>query len=165
MKWSKKDHALLNKAIIFATNFHGHQVDKGGIPYILHALTVGVKGKNPAETITGILHDLVEDTPVTLMNISHEFGPTIAMAVDAISQRPDETRLQYLARVKANKLATTVKCYDLIHNDDPVRMSRLDAKTRKRMDAKHREAWAALTPPGECWDPAKHGTGPLEGDY
>ena len=57
---------MLNKAIILSARAHEGQVDKGGNPYILHPLRVMMNCEGEAERICALLHDVVEDTDITL---------------------------------------------------------------------------------------------------
>lgn len=57
---------MLEKAIEIAVEAHRGQLDKAGKIYILHPLRVMLRGRDETEMIVGILHDVVEDTPVTL---------------------------------------------------------------------------------------------------
>lgn len=60
---------MLEKAIIIATTAHLGQVDKAGDPYVLHPIRVMLLGKTGNEKICGILHDVVEDTDITLRTL------------------------------------------------------------------------------------------------
>ena len=86
------------------------------------------------EVVVAWLHDVVEDTEVTFQEVEHEFGPTVAAAVDAIT-RPDEAdSANYYARVKANPVALRVKAADLADNTDPARLALLDpAQDQRRL--------------------------------
>ena len=61
---------LLNKAIRLAKLAHNGQVDKGGSPYIGHPLRVMNQLDTPEEQIVGVLHDAVEDSDLTLEDLS-----------------------------------------------------------------------------------------------
>ncbi len=76
-----------------AARAHQGQLDKAGRPYIEHPARVVGHLVNPTadEVVVAWLHDVVEDTEVTLEEVEHEFGPRVAIAVDAITRRPDET--------------------------------------------------------------------------
>ena len=128
---------LVGRAIIIATEAHLGQRDKVGELYIFHALRVMMKGKTYQEKILGVLHDVVEDTAVTLEMIDDQFPSEITAALDAISHRDHEPNVDYLTRVCANSLAKIVKGYDLDDNSDPVRMAGLDEETRNRLKNKH----------------------------
>lgn len=65
--------------------------------------------------IVAALHDVVEDTPLTLDNLAY-FGTRVQRAVDAISRRPGESYLDYIDRVSRDDLAALVKRCDLAAN-------------------------------------------------
>lgn len=66
--------------------------------------------------IVGYLHDAVEDTELSLETINNLFGYVVKDAVDAISKRPGEPRIQYLQRCSSNKIARIVKLHDAMFN-------------------------------------------------
>lgn len=68
----KKKTDLLEKAIEIAVKAHKGQKDKAGEPYILHCLSVMLKGKTEDEKIVGVLHDAVEDTKITIEFLKEE---------------------------------------------------------------------------------------------
>src|ERR1035437_6856328 len=75
--------------------YHG-PVDKAGLPYIEHPTRVVGHLQYPTaeEATVAWLHDVVEDnTSVTLADIENAFGSRVAVAVDAITCRPDERKL------------------------------------------------------------------------
>lgn len=83
----------IDKAIAFAVRAHSGQCRKGTrIPYIVHPLGVAriliQCGCPDHVVIAGILHDTVEDTPVTIEEIRREFGRDVAALVDAATE-PD----------------------------------------------------------------------------
>jgi (p)ppGpp synthase/HD superfamily hydrolase len=111
--------AMLEKAIAIAVNAHRGQQDKAGKPYILHPLRVMNMGKTEEEMICGVLHDVIEDTDLTLENLRQEgYTEEIVNAVDAISRRDGECYDDFIERIATNHLATRVKLNDLIDNMD-----------------------------------------------
>ena len=140
-----------------ATDAHRGQLDKVGQPYIEHPARVAARvrecapGDADAECVAW-LHDVVEDTAITLEQVRQRFGDRIADAVDAMTRRdsdwdgdPDD----YYRRVAANPLALTVKYADIADNTDPGRSALLDPATRERLAAKYahaREVLAASAP-------------------
>lgn len=66
--------------------------------------------------LTGFLHDVVEDTHITVETITNLFGVEVGEAVDAISKRVGETRNAYLTRCASNKIARLVKLHDAMFN-------------------------------------------------
>lgn len=111
-------------AEIIATIAHNRQLDKGGKPYIGHPQAVASMVTTEDEKTVAWLHDVVEDTPVTLdILLLMGFSAEVVDAVDAVTRRPGEDRQDYLDRVKANKIATQVKLADLKHNSDLSRIA------------------------------------------
>jgi GTP pyrophosphokinase len=84
------DIGLLRKAYEFAARSHGEQKRHSGEPYITHPIEVAtiVAGLNVdmASIIAAILHDVVEDTDISLSVIEKEFGKTIADLVDGLTK-------------------------------------------------------------------------------
>jgi (p)ppGpp synthase/HD superfamily hydrolase len=109
--------ATIEKALQIAARAHEGQKDKEGLPYILHPLRVmqGVEGE-PAQ-IVAILHDVVEDTPVTLEDLRQAgFAEEVLAAVQCVTHRKDEPYADYVVRCKANPVARQVKLADLRDN-------------------------------------------------
>lgn len=84
------DFGLLQKAHDFAVSLHKGQVRKSGEPYIIHPVAVSyilATMKMDIPTIlTGILHDVVEDTATTLEEVQKEFGAEVAQLVDGVTK-------------------------------------------------------------------------------
>lgn len=107
------------KALELAQNAHRGQVDKGGQPYILHPMHVAESLHTEEEQIAGLLHDVVEDTYVTLEDLRAQgFEESVVQAVDCLTHRRGEPRETYLNRIAQNPLAVRVKLADLAHNSD-----------------------------------------------
>ena len=128
---------------------HQGQTDKSGQPYMAHVVRVASRVDTEDAQIVALLHDVVEDTDVTLATVEDTFGLTISAAVDAITKRKGEANTAYLDRVSANSLARDVKLSDLADNSDPVRLSLLDDATRARLTEKYARARDHLTGRGE----------------
>jgi guanosine-3',5'-bis(diphosphate) 3'-pyrophosphohydrolase len=107
---------LLSKAIALASTAHGSQRDKQGEPYILHPLRVMFSCQTPEERIAAVLHDIVEDTDITLEALAVDFPPAIVDAVDALTHRKGEKYLQYIERLAPNNIARAVKIADIRDN-------------------------------------------------
>lgn len=101
---------------MLAANAHAGQKDLGGHPYIGHLLRVSSRFLDERFQVVAILHDIVEDTSVTLGFIETKFGKEIRDAVDAISRRKDESNRAYIKRVRQNKIARKVKLVDIRDN-------------------------------------------------
>lgn len=134
----------LTQAIILAAQAHDGQVDKLGVPYIFHVMNVmvGVRGFPEDYPVVACLHDVVEDTSVTLERIKEQFGERVAEAVDAITHRKGEEYETYLGRVDAHTIARWVKWQDL--TDNLSRLRTLDKETRERLMMKYEKACQIL---------------------
>ncbi len=88
---SDKDRKEIRSAYLLAVDAHKHQRRKSGEPYVLHPIEVAricIKeiGLGPTAVICALLHDVVEDTPVTLQEINQRFGQKIANIVDGLTK-------------------------------------------------------------------------------
>jgi len=119
----------LERAITIAAKAHAGQVDKAGQPYILHPIRVMLRLSAADARITALFHDVVEDCDVTLNDLRAEgFAEAILTAVDALTKREGETRIEAAYRAAANSIARAVKLAD---NADNMDLSRLDNPTEK----------------------------------
>lgn len=142
---------LIDRAHTIAATAHAGQTDKAGAPYIDHPRRVSNRvchyapdELTEAAQAVAWLHDVVEDTPITLQDLAKHFPPTIVTAVDALTHRAHETRENYYQRVATNTLARAVKHADIDDNTDPQRLQQLDEHTRRRLETKYTQARAAL---------------------
>lgn len=120
---------MLEKAILIATNAHKGQLDKGGSPYILHPLRLMFAMHNETEKICAVLHDVIEDTEITLDYLRNEgFSEEVLDALDALTRRNAETYDEFIRRIIKNKIASNVKLADLNDNMD---LSRINGPTQK----------------------------------
>lgn len=114
-------------------------VDKAGKPIYEHCLRVAKNFPLCSERIVAILHDVVEDSSVTLADLSveHEFPEEIVRAVEAITRMKDEEYPDYIVRVSRNKMATIVKMADLVDNMDLTRLPKLVDSDYLRLQKYH----------------------------
>ena len=84
------DEALLNRAYVFSMQAHGGQVRSSGDPYFTHPISVAAilteLRLDPASIATALLHDVVEDTDVTIADIRARFGAEVAGLVDGVTK-------------------------------------------------------------------------------
>ena len=122
----------LEKAIQIAAIEHAGQVDKAGAPYILHPLRVMMKMDSDTERIVAVLHDAIEDSPLTLgCLLSHGFSMDVVQALGALTRSPNESKMSQAKRVKGNPIALKVKLADI---QDNMQLSRLVYITQKDLD-------------------------------
>ncbi|MEH7255036.1 HD domain-containing protein [Neobacillus niacini] len=118
---------IVEKALQIASKSHERQYRKNtDIPYITHPVAVGMMlleaGYSEEIVAAGILHDTVEDTPLTLEDIKKDFGANIAKMVEGSSE-PDkslpwkdrkEHTIEFLKT--ASEEIRAVVCADKLHN-------------------------------------------------
>jgi (p)ppGpp synthase/HD superfamily hydrolase len=111
--------SLLQTAIAIAAKAHEGQIDKAGKPYLAHPLFVMENVNSIEEKIVAVLHDAVEDSELTLEQLTSEgFPEVIVKAIAAITKIEGEAYAAYLERVIANPIALRVKIADVTHNLD-----------------------------------------------
>ena len=126
------DITLIEKAYRTARESHKEQKRKSGEPYIIHPLCVAIILANlemDKETIAaGLLHDVVEDTGMTLEELSKEFGSEVAFLVDGVTKltqlswdkdkveiQAENLRKMFLAMAKDIRVII-IKLADRLHN-------------------------------------------------
>ena len=123
----------LEDAIALAAHAHRGQVDKGGQPYILHVLRVMLRQAEETARIVAVLHDVLEDTPLTLAGLrAAGYSEQVCAAVDCLTRRAGETYEEMIERVATNPLARHVKLADLADNLDPNRQVPADSASAER---------------------------------
>ncbi len=119
--------AGLEDAIALAVTSHCGQTTLDGQPYILHPLRVMLSFTAPEDEdarIAAVLHDVVEDTHVTLNDLLvRGFGSHVVEAIEYLTRCEDEKYKDYIKRVGSNHLAKRVKVADLLDNLGPSRLS------------------------------------------
>ncbi|MEU5690497.1 HD domain-containing protein [Actinosynnema sp. NPDC020468] len=131
----------VENAVLIAREAHRGQVDKSGKPYIGHPLRVMARVVGDHARMAAVLHDVVEDTPVTAADLlAAGCPPEVVATVVALSHLDGEPQEDYLRRVAADPVAVEVKRADIADNTSPVRMADLDQATRTRLEAKYAAA-------------------------
>lgn len=126
--------ATLEKAIALAAQKHEGQQDKAGEPYILHVLRVALAVRSPKARIAAVLHDILEDTDVTVEELQKQgFSEEVIQALLALTKLPGETRLEAAGRAKENPIAREVKLADNADNLNIYRLSELRDKDVLRL--------------------------------
>ncbi len=92
-----------------------------------------------------MLHDVVEDSPITLLDLAQEgFSPEILEAVDCLTRRSGETHEAFIERLSHNALAVEVKLLDLEDTMDLTRLPAITDSDRARLE-RYRRAHARLS--------------------
>jgi len=136
---------MTTNALALATQVLHGKVDKGGQPLIGHAIAVAEQQSDELGTAVALLHDVLEDTPLTRHSlVFHGFPDEVVEAVVALTRRADEDYSVYLARMRDNALARRVKLADLRHNSDLSRLPSVSPLDRARLE-KYRQAMEFLS--------------------
>lgn len=140
----KEYQDLLPRAISLAAQVFEGKNDKGGAPYILHCIRV-MQNPRVAELghsaqIVAVLHDVVEDSDVTIDDIIDEFDSCIATFVAILTHRRSEDYLEEYVRNIAqwpNPVPKAVKLADLEDNMNILRQPTLRDKDLLRLQKYH----------------------------
>ena len=129
---------LTKKAMKLCFQAHRDQVDKGGLPYVFHPFHLAESMPDEITTVTALLHDVAEDTDYTLEDLRDMGFPEKALeALVLLTHDKSVPYLDYVARIRENPVAQTVKLADLRHNSDTTRLEPGQAdETRLRKYAK-----------------------------
>ena len=117
---------LTNKALRFAYNAHHGQLDYNGIPYIFHPLHLAEQMDEEIACCAALLHDVVEDTAVTMEELAREFPEEVVEVVRLLTHEDsadssNSDYFSYLLPIKAHPIAKKVKLADIAHNSDQSR--------------------------------------------
>lgn len=133
---------LTNKAMRIAYQAHHGQYDYNGIPYIFHPFHLAEQMDDEISCCVALLHDIVEDTDVTLEDLQKEFPNTVTDAVALMTHTDGIEYFNYVRAIKDNPIAKKVKLADIAHNSDQSRCidSDLPAEKLEFWDQKYRIA-------------------------
>lgn len=127
---SNDNKALIRKACVFAQKAHMGQLRKSGEPYYNHVFATGINLANlrmDADTIAaGIMHDVLEDTPVTKDDMQAEFGEHITKLVEGVTklgklrytgaERHVESLRKFFIAMADDIRVVVIKLCDRLHN-------------------------------------------------
>lgn len=134
---------LTRLASKIAYKAHQGQFDKAGVPYIFHPIHVAEQMPTEESCVTALLHDVVEDSNITLEDLSKYFSKDIIEALRILTKSEDADYVEYIKIVKTNRLATMVKIKDIEHNMDLTRLDTVNDKDIKRNE-KYKNALSYL---------------------
>jgi len=126
--------STIEKAIEIAASAHAGQVDKAGAPYIFHPLRLMLAVDTPGERMAAVLHDVVEDTALGFADLAAAgFPAEVLEALEALTKRDGEKRMDAARRAAANPIALVVKLADVTDNMDLGRISNPTEKDFARL--------------------------------
>ena len=129
-----------------ALKAHAGQKDKGGAPYIFHPLRLMLAMQTDEEKMTAILHDVVEDSAVTLDDLrAAGFPNKVIEAVDLLTRKKEDSYEAFIEKIKPHSLARRVKMADLRDNLEIDRITHPTEKDFARLE-KYKKALGVLEP-------------------
>ncbi len=138
---------LTNKAMQIAYMAHHGQTDCNGIPYVFHPYHLAEQMDDEISCCVALLHDVAEDTEVTLDELGKDFPQEIIEALKLLTHEKDTDYFDYVRRIKDNPIAKKVKLADLAHNMDRTRIvdcSVVSAEKLAKWDEKYSKAMKIL---------------------
>lgn len=135
---------MTKKAMKLCFEAHKDQVDKSGLPYVFHPFHLAEEMQDEESTVAALLHDVAEDTDLSLEEIAeYGFGKEVMAALALLTHGDDVPYMEYVAAIKQNPIARAVKLADLKHNSDLSRLDEISPKALERRE-KYLQAIALL---------------------
>ena len=126
---------MTKKALKLCFEAHKEQLDKSGMPYVFHPFHLAEQMPDEDCTIVALLHDVMEDTDYGVEDLrALGFSEVVLTALTLMTHDDDTPYLDYVAVLKSNPLARTVKLADLKHNSDLARLSVVTDKDLQRVE-------------------------------
>lgn len=130
---------MLDLAIEVACKAHAGQKDKAGDNYILHPLRLMLKFDSDEERVVAVLHDVVEDSDVSLDKIKNfGFSQAVVDALDCLTKRDNEQYEVFIHRIVGNRLSKKVKIEDIKDNLNLLRLNELNEYDLLRINKYHK---------------------------
>jgi (p)ppGpp synthase/HD superfamily hydrolase len=131
--------STIEKAISLAIEAHKGQFDKAGDPYILHPLRVMFQMETREEMVVAVLHDVLEDTPITSNQLKEMgFSERVLEALDSVTKKAGETYEDFIRRAALHPVGKKIKLADLRDNMDITRLARITDKDFERLKKYHK---------------------------
>ena len=128
------EQSMVDLALSIARKAHEGQLDKAGVDYIEHPIYVASQVDTEEEKAVALLHDVIEDSPVSAEELLQAGLPeTVVTAVQILTKKKEQDYQTYLETVKKNPLVRVVKLADLKHNSDLSRLSSITEKDKERL--------------------------------
>ena len=135
---------LTKAALRLSFDAHREQVDKTGLPYVFHPFHLAEQMTDEISTVCALLHDVVEDTDITLDDLGRMGYPKEVIEVLALLTHEENVPyMDYVREIAKNPIAKAVKIADLRHNSDLSRLDTIDEYALKRNE-KYKAALALL---------------------
>lgn len=122
---------MTKKAMQIAYSAHHGQVDQVGAPYILHPVHLAEQMDDEISCTVALLHDVAEDTSVTLQQLSEIFPQEVMVPLTLLTHEKGTDYFAYVKALRQNKVAVKVKLADIAHNSDQTRCVGADLPPEK----------------------------------
>ena len=138
---------LVNKALKIAYAAHHGQLDYNGIPYIFHPVHLAEQMDDEVSCCAALLHDVVEDTPVTMADLAREFPAEAIEVLKLLTHKDGVEYFTYVRAIKDHPIARKIKLADIAHNSDQSRCVGSDLTEEKlaHWRSKYEKATKILT--------------------
>lgn len=126
---------LTRLALRVCFDAHKDQVDKTSLPYVFHPFHLAEQMDDEISTVCALLHDVVEDTNITLSDLEKMGFPKEATEVLSLLTHDENVPyMDYVAEIAKNPVARKVKIADLMHNSDATRVDVIDNRMKERFE-------------------------------
>ena len=143
----KKNDDLIYKSLEIVTKLFNDKNDKGGFPYVVHLLKVYSGVSDYIEKVCALLHDVVEDTDVTYIDLKNiGYSDEIINILKIITKNKGEDYSKYIDRIidSENVHAMNIKLADLCHNMDIKRIKNPTANDYERVSKRYEPAYRKI---------------------
>ena len=124
---------LTKRALLLSFEAHREQRDKSGMPYVYHPFHVAEQMKDEYTTVAALLHDVAEDTDITIEDIRKMgFPDRVCDALRRLTHDKNVPYMEYIEALSSDPIAAAVKLADLEHNSDLSRLDSVDDKALAR---------------------------------
>ena len=124
---------LTKRALLLSFEAHREQRDKSGMPYVYHPFHVAEQMKDEYTTVVALLHDVAEDTDITIEDIRKMgFPDRVCDALRCLTHDKSVPYMEYIEALSSDPIAAAVKLADLEHNSDLSRLDSVDDKALAR---------------------------------
>ncbi|MCU0618525.1 MAG: HD domain-containing protein, partial [Gemmatimonadaceae bacterium] len=154
---ARLDRELLQRAYRYSARAHAGQKRRSGEDYVVHCVQVArVLAELSLDSVTvaaGLIHDVVEDTEITVADVEREFGPEVATIVDGLTkiasiefaskeERQVENYRKLLLSIARDARVILIKLADRLHNMRT--LEHMPEEKRRRIAQETRDIYAPL---------------------
>ena len=143
----KNTDELIYKSLEIVSKLFNDKCDKGGLPYVIHLLKVYSRVSEYIEKVCALLHDVIEDTPVSYDDLKKIGYPNEVIEIlEILTKLKGEDYRKYIDRIIESKNihAMNIKLADLEHNMDLRRIVNPKANDYERISKRYEPAYEKI---------------------